>query len=379
MLKFTANTKDFLKVLKKFKGMVRKKDNILGYVHLQAAKGGQISVESTDLRVSHSVTIGADVSVFGSVAVHHKQLSAILSNIKAEKFTLSVAVNLKAVITDQKRIYTLLGAGTEEWPTAYTLGDVRGAFVLAKKSLKDMFEVVKCAAYQKYKSGYGRFDYSQHPINLVCRINSIGLTGISDKILSRSSRGLKEKGADVDALLPGDGVKQTLLVDSNEISVKDFKNHIIFETTSEKVLVQKLAKDCFPSINSVNSLLTTPELMPSISVIELLRACRDAHFITKESNSKAIGLRVEDNRLKIRAEQPVQQLAYQTTVPIITKKTNRNAKISFNFNNDDLIKVLSTLQEPCFIVLEKDKPSIFMSRDSDLIYDQHVLMCLLDD
>ena len=91
-----------------------------------SAKDGKLSFQATDLEISQVIYIPATITADGSVAITHRTLLEITSEIPEGEIEIEVDDALKVQINTSFGSYSIMGKPSEEFPSLPNIDNQQG-------------------------------------------------------------------------------------------------------------------------------------------------------------------------------------------------------------------------------------------------------------
>ena len=125
-MEFVLNKRDFVRGLSRVQAVADKKSTmaILMNVLIAADSSGSVRLAATDLLLSVTGTLRADVRKGGSVALPARHVFEIVKTLPEGEVTVTVAQNYSARIRGGKRRFDLVGMPGEDFPSLPEIGKV---------------------------------------------------------------------------------------------------------------------------------------------------------------------------------------------------------------------------------------------------------------
>ena len=118
-MEFVVNKRDFVKGLSRVQSVADKKSAmpILGNVLIVAESGGSVRLSATDLLLSVTGSMRAEVKKPGSVALHARHIFDAVKALPDGDITVTVEKNYTARLKAVKRRFDFTGMPGEDFPT----------------------------------------------------------------------------------------------------------------------------------------------------------------------------------------------------------------------------------------------------------------------
>ncbi len=273
---------------------------ILSNVHMRA-EGDRVEFTATDLDVSISCSVQAEVKSAGAVTLPVKRLFGIVRELPAPSVELEIDGKNIATLQAGGSFYRLHGLAAEEFPPMPKFGDNR------KVTLPQ----------QKFKAMLRRTAIAMSTDESRYVLNGIFMKFAPDKVtmVATDGRRLALDEEDLDNTAGGEGSfilptkacveLNRLMQDTGEVDIRFTENQASFSLRAEKaapvLLISKLVEGNYPNYQQVIPKETKERVV--LQREEFLQALRRAEFMTSEkSNSVKLGF--EKNRLDITANTP---------------------------------------------------------------------------
>ncbi len=273
---------------------------ILSNVLIQA-EGGRVEFTATDLDVTISCTVQAEVKAAGKVTLPVKRLFGITRELPAPSIELEVDSKSIATLQAGGSFYRMHGLAADEFPPVPKVADNR------KLTLP----------MDKFRSMLRRSAIAMSTDESRYVLNGIFMKFAPDKVTMVATDGrrlaLDEEEMDTPETAEGSFILPTkacnelnrLLQDKGEVDIRFTDNQAFFNVRPEGgapiLLISKLVEGNYPNYNQVIPKETKERI--SLQREEFLQALRRAELMTSEK-SNSVKLSFEKNRLDITANTP---------------------------------------------------------------------------
>lgn len=210
------------------------------------AENGKLSLRATDLEISQVIFITAEVDTDGSVAVPHRTLLEITSEIPEGDIKIEVDSSFKVGISTSFGSYSIMGKQTEEFPSLPSIDDHQSV-CLPATTLKRIIE--------KTTFSTSRDELKPSLSGVLFNFRESDLLAVATdghrlvKYLFEDYQGESFKGS---SILPVKflNILSTYLDDEETITLSIGENHVMMEG-SETTLYSRLIDERFPEYDSV--------------------------------------------------------------------------------------------------------------------------------
>ncbi len=210
------------------------------------AENGKLSLRATDLEISQVIFITSKVDTDGSVAVPHRTLLEIASEIPEGDIKIEVDSSFKVEISTSFGSYSIMGKPTEEFPSLPSIDDHQSV-CLPAATLKRIIE--------KTAFSTSRDELKPSLSGVLFNFRESDLLAVATdghrlaKYLFEDYQGESFKGS---SILPVKflNILSTYLDDDETITLSIGENHVMMEG-SETTLYSRLIDERFPEYDSV--------------------------------------------------------------------------------------------------------------------------------
>jgi len=272
---------------------------ILSNVLLQAGEG-RLDLTATDLDVTISCAVEAEVQKEGSVTLPVKKLVSIVRELGVASVDLEVADTNGCKIKAGGSYYRMNGLAPEEFPPLPKFTECR-SLVLSQETLKAMLRRTAFAVSTdetRYVLNGIFFSFKDHKFTMVAT---------DGRRLALTDEDVDFGDQSVEFIIPTKAINELtrLLQGSGEVEIKVTDNQASFEMKGERdlntLVVTKLVEGNYPNYRQV----IPGEAGERIALVreEVLQALRRAEIMTSEK-SNSVKLSFTKNNLAITANTP---------------------------------------------------------------------------
>jgi DNA polymerase-3 subunit beta len=311
---------------------------ILNNALLEATEDGELHIHATDLDVSLSSTIPAEVTVAGKTSIRAKDLHDIVKGLKTEKLSLEKDGQQSVKLTAGTVEARLVAMNPEEFPKRQETGDIEFSVVPTKKFMRLVNRVIFSISTDDTRPNLtGALVHSKGK-------NRLELVSTDGHRLSMASTELPEGVSlpddfDEGIIVPKKGLSELrritdLTIEELEVGLQG--QNIVFRHDNSTLYIRAIDGK-FPSFSQV-----IPEEHEDRKAIVHRKTLIDRVGLVSNfasSRTRSIRLALEDGNCTISAEDPdkgecVEQIPVAYSAPAV--------KAGFNFNY--LVDVLRTVE-----------------------------------
>ena len=268
---------------------------------LLKAEPGRLDLTGTDLDVSISSAVEANVERPGSVTLPAKKLFGIVKELPTPQIELEVDDKNHCRITSGASYYKINGLAAEEFPATPTFAENR-KMTLPQDKLKSLLRKTSFAIStdeSRFVLNGIFFSLKEHKITLVATDGRRLALAEEEVDLPPSSQG--------ESIVPSKAINELnrLVGTQNDVEIRFTDNQVSFTIQGEKgfatVIISKLVDGNYPNYRQV----IPGEARERITLVreELLQALRRAEIMTSDK-SNSVKLNFTKNRLEITANTP---------------------------------------------------------------------------
>jgi DNA polymerase-3 subunit beta len=266
---------------------------ILGAV-LVSAEGDRLNLRATDLEISQVIYIPASVKAEGSVAVQHRTLLDITSEMPEGDIEVEVDDDRKVQINTSFGSYSIMGKPVEEFPS---LPDVDNT-----QSIKMPAAILK-RVIEKTAFATSRDELKPSLMGVLFQFHEDGFRAVATdghRLVKHFRTDLQGDGYQGDNILPVKflNILQNYLNGDEEITLKIGDNHIVMEG-EEAILYTRIIDERFPDYDSVFPKDNDKNLQ--VNRDELASALRRVSIFSNKTTHQ-IALRLSTEGLEITTE-----------------------------------------------------------------------------
>lgn len=203
---------------------------------LVTARDGRLRLAATDLDVSLTVDLEAEVAGAGGVSVHARKLHAVVKSLRSETVTLSTEGDTRLVVAGGGARITLHGKPEEEWPTTATAPAKVTASFDAAELLLSIRRVLFAVSDED-----SRFQLNAARLETGKASTCLAATdGHRLSVVKMTKTGRKSA-----ALVPRDALTALLLFKAEAIDYTAGEHHVAFRTEGRE-LIARICEGEFP-------------------------------------------------------------------------------------------------------------------------------------
>jgi DNA polymerase III subunit beta len=309
---------------------------ILNNVLLQASEG-HLKLTATDLDVTVSCSVEANVSAPGATTLPVKKISSIARELGANELEMEVDDKHVCTVRSGPSFYKIHGLSAEEFPPLPQFKEDKKV-VLPQDTIRNMLKKTSFAVSTdetRYVLNGIFFSLKDHKLTMVAT-DGRRLALVDEEVdIGENSAG--------DFIVPAKAVNELnhLLLDKGEVEIKFTDNQAAFSLTAEKspssLIISKLIEGNYPNYKQV----IPSESKERIALMreELLHALRRAEIMTSEK-SNSVKFTFGKNQLAITANSPEVGEARETLAV-----NYKGPDIAIAFNPRYLIDPLTALTQ----------------------------------
>ncbi len=330
-MKFIINKEAFLAGLQQVQHVVTTRTTlpILSNVLIRASKKGLL-LATTDLDVSVSGTVEADVKEPGGTTLPARRLFSIIRELPADEIEISVDEKHVASIRCGPSHFKIMGLSDEEFPQLPTFTEAK-EFKIEQRVLKE------CLRKTSYAISTDEMRFVLNGILCSFKNNTLTMVATDGRRLAMADQELEfPQSNEVDIIIPTKAVNeiQRLLLDEGEVILKVSPGQIGLDL-GNYVLTSKLVEGNYPNYRQVIPSDTKERV--TLEREPLLRTLnRVSLLLVDKSNS--IKLRFMRDKLRVEANAPNVGEAHEE-MPLSYK----GAEITIAFNPEFLMAPLRNL------------------------------------
>jgi DNA polymerase-3 subunit beta len=309
---------------------------ILSNVLIRAGEN-RVEFTATDLDVTISCTVGADVRKKGAITIPVKRFLGIVRELGSPEIELEVNEKNACSVRAGASFYKINGLSADEFPPIQKLKEDK-KIVLPQEKMKSMLRKTSFAISK---------DESRYVLNgifIMLKEHKMTMVATDGRRLALVDEGLDiPENSQGEFIVPTKAVNEMtrLLGDKDSAEMKFSENQVALTLKDEKgnsaVVISKLVEGNYPNYKQVIPSETRERL--ALPREEFLAALRRARIMTSDK-ANSVKLSVGRNNLAVTANSPEVGEARENLV------INYNGKdIQIGFNPDYLIDPLSVLTE----------------------------------
>lgn len=288
------------------------------------AEENRLSLTATDLDVTISSAVEAEVERPGAVTLPAKKLFGIVRELPTPRIEIEVDDKHRAEITAGAAFYKMHGLAAEEFPALPKFEESR-RIILPQDKLKSLLRKTSFA------SSTDESRFVLNGIFVTLKEHTITLVATDGRRLA-----LAEEEVDVppssqgECIVPSKAINELnrLLSTQGDVEVKLTDNQVAFTLQGEKefgtLIISKLIDGTYPNYRQVIPAETKQRI--TLAREELLQALRRAELMTSEK-SNSVKLSFGNNRVEITANTPEVGEARET---IAVNYSGPDIAIAFN-------------------------------------------------
>lgn len=294
-MKVAVPTADLAEALRKVLNVVTARSTlpVLGNV-LLSARGGELSLATTDLEVSISTAVGAEVSREGEATLMGRKFGQLVGTLSGDKVTIEIDEQMTAAIVCGSARFRLLGLNAAEFPK-------EAPFTAQRELSFPGGEFTKILRKIAYAVSVDQTRYVLNGILLSVKEGAFTAVATDGRRLALVEKNLEEGTAMAtgDAILPIKVVKelQRLLVGNEDIAIKLSDTRASF-TVGKTVLTSKLVEGSYPNYRQViPSAFTNSVALPRETFIRVL----DRVSVVVSDSGAAVKCALSENAMTLSA------------------------------------------------------------------------------
>lgn len=308
-MEFVVNKRELVKALSRVQSVADKKSAmpILSNVLIQAEAGGSVRFSATDLLLSVTGTMKADVKKPGSVALSARHLFDAAKALPEGDVTVSVEKNLSTRLKAGKRRFDLPGQAGEEFPPLPDAGKVS----LVSVPVDDLADLIALTSFSMSTD-----DTRPHLAAALFEVagDTLRMVTTDGHRLSKAERKVPELKGSSKLLIPSKGIHELKrLVDEARGEKKDggerpsisvgaaSSQGPVFFQRDGMTLSSKLVDAAFPSYEQV--IPTATDRTVTVSRPALLEALRAVSLVASDRTS-GVKLAITATRIVLTSENP---------------------------------------------------------------------------
>ncbi len=315
---------------------------ILSYV-LVLAEDGKLSLRATDLEISQITTLAANVSTEGSVAIPHRTLLEITSEMPEGDLSFEASENHQVQITTSFGSYSIMGKPVEEFPALPEV-DTQQAVSISAPLLKRIIDKTAFAV--------SRDELKPSLQGVLFRFGEESLQAVATdghrlvRFINTQFAGSDFVG---DNIIPGKflGILGTYLENDDEVKLNIGENHIMIQS-QETVLYTRIIEERFPDYESVFPKENTKNM--KVDRDEVLAAVRRVSIFSNKTTHQ-IAFQLNGDGLKVSTEDVETVSNAQETLPC----EYSGEPLTIGYNANYLRDILSHIDSSTILV-ELDSP-----------------------
>ncbi len=308
-MEFVVNKRELVKALSRVQSVADKKSAmpILQNVLIQAEAGGTVRFSATDLLLSVTGTMKADVKKHGSVALSARHLFDAAKALPEGDVSVSVEKNLSTRLKAGKRRFDLPGQAGDEFPPLPDAGKVS----LVSVPVDDLADLIALTSFSMSTD-----DTRPHLAAALFEVagDTLRMVTTDGHRLSKAERKVPELKGSSKLLIPSKGIHELKrLVDEARGEKKDGADRPtisvgaassqgpVFFQRDGMTLSSKLVDAAFPSYEQV--IPTATDRTVTVSRAALLEALRAVSLVASDRTS-GVKLAITATRIVLTSENP---------------------------------------------------------------------------
>ena len=261
---------------------------------LVLARDGKLSLRATDLELSQITTLSADVSTEGSVAIPHRTLLEITSEMPEWILSFEAADDHRVQITTSFGSYSIMGKPLEEFPALPEVDAQRTVSIPSSLLKRIIDKTIFAISRDELKPSLQGvlFRFAKESIQAVATDGHRLVRFINTQFSGSDYVG--------DNIIPGKslGILGTYLNGDEEAHLNIGENHIMIQS-QDTVLYTRIIEERFPDYDSVFPKESSKNL--KIERDEVLAAVRRVSIFSNKTTHQ-IAFQLKDNDLKVSTE-----------------------------------------------------------------------------
>ncbi|MBU0566674.1 DNA polymerase III subunit beta [bacterium] len=355
-MKILFQREDFFNILHALSGVVSQNPTmpILSNFLLKALED-ELVLEATDLNMSLSIRMPAEVIICGEIVLPVKMIQEIIRELPEDKINLEVKEGDKVEITCQKAIFHLTGLSKDDFPVFPSLEE-EVSITLPTLILKDMIKkTIFCAATDEMRTILNGAD-------LKILNNKIIMVATDGNRLAFIEKEIEGTGVEKEVVIPTKTLNELVkIINEDKIDLKIGKNRVSFSTTSS-ILSSRLLEGDFPDYSKVIPKGETKDI--KVETIEFINSVRRVATMTLEK-SNTLKFTVKPDKLKIEVATP--------TVGEAEEEINvsyQDEEMEMGFNYKYLLEVLRRIktEETLIFLTSPNIPALFKPTEENPDY-----------
>ena len=286
------------------------------------AKDGKLSLRATDLEISQIITLPADVSTEGSVAIPHRTLLEITSEMPEGNLNFEVFDDHRVQITTSFGSYSIMGKPLEEFPALPEVDTQHSVSIPADLLKRIVDKTTFAISRDELKPSLQGvlFRFGKESLQAVATDGHRLVRFINTKFASGDYVG--------DNIIPGKflGILGTYLNGSEDVSLIIGENHIMIQS-QDTVLYTRIIEERFPDYESVFPKESTNNL--KVDRDDVLSAVRRVSIFSNKTTHQ-IAFQLNGDGLKVSTEDVETVSNAQETLPC--EYSGEPLKIGYNAN-----------------------------------------------
>ncbi|UCH63210.1 MAG: DNA polymerase III subunit beta [Fidelibacterota bacterium] len=295
-MKFTSDKSSLQQALQQLSKVTPSRSTlpILNSV-LMLTEDGKLSLRATDLEISQVIFIPAEVEADGSVAVQHRTLLEITSEIPEGEISIEVDSSHKVNISTSFGTYSIMGKPTEEFPSLPSIDEQQTLGMPAKI----LGRVIEKTAFATSKD-----ELKPSLMGVLFNFREEDLLAVATdghrlvKYLFKDHQGGSYQGS---SIIPVKflNILSSYLDDDETITLNIGENHIMMES-GETTLYSRLIDERFPEYDSVfpkdNDKLLKIDREPFLSAVRRVSifSNKSTHQIALKLGPEGLEITTED-------------------------------------------------------------------------------------
>lgn len=301
-MKLRIQKEALLNLLSKTQNIVEKRNTMPVLVNvLFEAEGSELKVFATDLEVSLTDKVDADIEQSGKVAVSAKNLFDIIKELPDGEITLSKKDNNWLEVTQNKSRFNIVGIGAEEYPVFPTFS-TNEFLDVSSDILKEMIEKTIYSVSTdetRYHLNGVYFENQGNESNTYRMVSTDGhRLSLVDRIPTSGNKTVTASGV----IIPRKGLNEIrkLLDQSNELSFAIEGSQLIVRNDNT-VLMVRLIEGKYPNYSQL-----IPQKLHKKAVVskdQMLASLKRVSLLSNQK-SKGVTLSFENGHLEILSNNP---------------------------------------------------------------------------
>lgn len=305
---------------------------------LVLAEDGKLSLRATDLEISQIITLSADVSAEGSVAIPHRTLLEITSEMPEGNLSFEATDDHRIQITTSFGSYSIMGKPLEEFPALPEVNTQQTVSIPAALLKRIIDKTTFAISRDELKPSLQGvlFRFGEETLRAVATDGHRLVRFVNTQFSGSDYIG--------DNIIPGKflGILGSYLDGDDEVKLNIGENHIMIQSQAT-VLYSRIIEERFPDYESVFPTESTKNL--KIDRDEVLAAVRRVSIFSNKTTHQ-ISFQLNGDGLKVSTEDVETVSKAQETVPC----EYSGEPLTIGYNANYLRDILSHLDSSTVLV-----------------------------